>query len=157
MLSRQLQDFLSENHVPYDVINHPSTVTAQQTAQVAHVSGYQVAKTVIVKLDDKMAMAVLPAPEYLDLDLLKAVAGAKKVRLAHEYEFKNEFPGCEVGAMPPFGNLYHMDVFVEEELSENAEITFNAGSHTELIRIAYRDFEDLVQPKVVRMSHSYVS
>ena len=106
----------------------------------------------IVKLDGTMAMAVLPALARVDLDLLKDAAGAKKVELAGEDEFRDMFPGCELGAMPPFGNLYGMDVFVAESLAEDEEIAFNAGSHTELIKLAYKDFEKLVEPRVVEFS-----
>ena len=110
------------------------------------------AKTVIIKIDGKMAMAVLPASYRVDFDLLKKVTGAIKIELVSEQEFRDRFPGCEIGAMPPFGNLYDMEVFVAESLAEDEEIAFNAGSHTELIRMEYRDFERLVQPKVIKIS-----
>jgi Ala-tRNA(Pro) deacylase len=106
----------------------------------------------MVKIDGKMAMAVLPASCKVDFDLLKKAAGASTVGLASEQEFKNLFPECEIGAMPPFGNLYGMEVFVADALAEDEEIAFNAGSHTELIRLAYKDFERLVKPKVVKFS-----
>ena len=110
------------------------------------------AKTVMVKIDGKMAMAVLPAIYKVDFDLLKKFSGAGKVGLASEQEFKDMFPECEVGAMPPFGNLYGMEVFVAETLAEDEEIAFNAGSHTELIKLAYKDFEKSVKPKVIKFS-----
>jgi Ala-tRNA(Pro) deacylase len=99
-------------------------------------------------------MAVLPASYHVDLDLLKQAAGAKTAELASEREFKDLFPGCEVGAMPPFGNLYGMDVYSAEALAEDEEVAFNAGSHTELVRLKYKDFERLVQPKVVKLSRA---
>ena len=110
------------------------------------------AKTVMVKLDGKMAMAVLPASYQVDFGLLKKATGAKKVELAGEKEFQDIFPECDVGAMPPFGNLYDMDVFVAQSLTEDEEIAFNAGSHTELIRLSYSDFEKLVKPTILKFS-----
>jgi Ala-tRNA(Pro) deacylase len=110
----------------------------------------------MIKLDGKMAMAVLPASRQVDFDLMKEAVGAKKVELATESEFKDLFPECEVGAMPPFGNLYDMDVFAAARLAEDEEIAFNSGSHTELIKLAYKDFERLVNPKVLTFSASMV-
>ena len=106
----------------------------------------------MVKADGKIAMAVLPASHKLSLDHFKTITGASKVDLASEQDFKGSFSDCEIGGMPPFGNLYGMDVYVSETLSGDEEIAFNAGSHTELIRMAYKDFERLVHPKVVRIS-----
>ncbi len=83
---------------------------------------------------------------------MKKFSGASKVELTNEQDFKDMFPECEVGAMPPFGNLYGMEVFVAETLAEDEEIAFNAGSHTELIKLAYKDFERLVKPKVIKFS-----
>ena len=110
------------------------------------------AKTVMVKIDDKMAMAVLPASYKVSFRLLKTTAGASKVELANEQEFRDMFPEAEVGAMPPFGNFYGMEVFVDESLSQDDEIAFNAGSHTELIKLAYRDFERLVKPTLAKFA-----
>ena len=152
MPTTKVRQFLDSHHVKYVVIGHSPAYTAQEIAAAAHVPGRELAKTVLVKLDGKMAMAVLPASYRIDLDHLKKAAGAKKVELAGEQEFKDAFPGCELGAMPPFGNLYGMEVYVAASLSEDEEIVFNAGSHTELVRLAYRDFERLVKPKVVRFS-----
>ncbi len=106
----------------------------------------------VPKIDGKMAMAVLPAYYKIDFDRLNEAAGAETVELASEEEFKGLFPNCDVGAMPPFGNLYDIDVFVESHLAEDEEIAFNAGSHTELVRLWYKDFEQLVQPKVANFS-----
>ena len=147
---RQLKEFLDNQNIKYVTIGHSSAYTAQEIAASAHIPGKELAKTVMVKIDSKMAMAVLPASYMVDLDLLKQAAVASKVELAAEQEFKDKFPGCEVGAMPPFGNLYGMEVFAEQDLAEDKEIAFNAGSHTELIRLAYRDFERLVKPKVAK-------
>jgi len=114
-----------------------------------HIPGRTMAKTVIVQLDGQMAMAVLPANRKVVLQDLRDITGCERVTFASEDEFKGRFPDCEIGAMPPFGNLYGMEVFVAETLSHNDEIAFNAGTHTEVIRMAYGDFERLVQPKTV--------
>jgi Ala-tRNA(Pro) deacylase len=105
-----------------------------------------------VKVDGKLAMAVLPASFHIDFELLKDGLGARTVELATETEFKDRFPECELGAMPPFGNLFGMDTFVAESLREDEEIAFNAGTHTELLRLAFADFERLVRPKILRFS-----
>jgi Ala-tRNA(Pro) deacylase len=153
----KLKQFLDENNIKYVTIHHSRAYTMQKAAEYAHISGKEVAKTVMVKIDGKMAMAVLPAPEHVDLDLLKGAARARSVELAGEKEFKNLFPGCDVGAMPPFGNIYGLDVYVEEGLREDEMIAFRAGTHEELIEMAYRDFERLVKPRVVRLSTRYTA
>ncbi|MTI31165.1 aminoacyl-tRNA deacylase [Xanthovirga aplysinae] len=150
---RKLKEYLDERNIRYVTIHHSQAFTAQQIAASAHIRGKELAKAVIIKVGGKMAMCVLPASYMIDLNLLRQVTGANDVELASELEFKNQFPECEVGAMPPFGNLYGMDVYVAGILSEDEEIAFNAGSHTELIRMAYQDFERLVKPKVVRFAH----
>lgn len=149
---KKLREFLDRYNIKYVTISHSQAFTAQQIAASAHIPGKELAKTVMVKLDGKMAMAVLPASFQVDFDLLKEATGAGRVELAEEEEFKFLFPQCEIGAMPPFGNLYDMDVYVAETLTEDKEIAFNAGSHTELIRMAYSDFERLVKPKVMAFS-----
>ena len=149
---KKLKDFLDNQNIKYVTISHSPTYTAQEIAASAHIPGKVMAKTVMVKIDGKMAMAVLPASCKVDFDLLKKAAGASTVGLASEQEFKNLFPECEIGAMPPFGNLYGMEVFVADALAEDEEIAFNAGSHTELIRLAYKDFERLVKPRIVKFS-----
>jgi Ala-tRNA(Pro) deacylase len=149
---RKLKEFLDENRVKYVTISHSLAYTAQEIAASAHVPGKELAKTVIVKADGRMVMAVLPASLKLNFDLLASRMAAKKAELATEKEFKQLFPDCELGAMPPFGNLYGMDVFVAESLTEDKEIVFNAGSHTELIRLPYEDFSRLVKPNVVKLS-----
>ena len=146
---QKLKEFLDSRNVKYVTITHSASYTAQEVAASAHVPGKELAKTVVVKLDGKMALAVLPASFRVNLDLLKKTTGAGSLELATEDEFRDRFPGCDLGAMPPFGNLYDMPVYVSELLAEDDEIAFNAGSHTELIRLAYADFERLVQPKVL--------
>ncbi|MDH3430895.1 MAG: YbaK/EbsC family protein [Gammaproteobacteria bacterium] len=152
MPAQKLREFLDEHGIEYVTITHSPAYTTQRTAELTHIPGKELAKTVIVKLDDEFAMAVLPASFRIDLDYLKRGVEADVVEIASESEFKNLFPDCEVGAMPPFGNLYDMDVYVAEKLAEDEEIAFNAGSHTELIRMAYQDFEKLVSPNVIRIT-----
>lgn len=157
MPANKLRKFLDENNVKYVTIRHSSAYTAQEIAAKSHVSGKEFAKTVIVKIDGKMAMAVLPASYQVDFKMLKEIFGTDKVSLATEAEFKYLFPDCEVGAMPPFGNLYDMEVFVAETLAEDEQIAFNAGNHTEMIKMAYKDFERLVEPRVFKFSWKTVS
>jgi len=149
---KKLREFLDENNVKYVVISHSTAYTAQEIAASAHIPGKEVAKTVIVKLDGKMTMAVLPAPFKVDFDLIKEGTGAKDVELASEEEFKYLFPGCEIGAMPPFGNLYDMETIVAKSLTEDEDIAFNAGTHKELIKLSYKDFENAVKPKILKIS-----
>lgn len=149
---KKLREFLDAKAIKYVSIAHSMAYTAQEIAAASHIPGKELAKTVMVKLDEKMAMAVLPASYKVDFDLLKKASGAGKAELAGEAEFTELFPECEVGAMPPFGNLYGMEVFVAESLAEDEEITFNAGSHTELIKLKYKDFEDIVQPAKLKFS-----
>jgi len=145
----KLRDFLDAHHVKYTVITHSPTYTAQEAAASAHVRGRELAKTVIVAIDGRMAMMIEPASQWVHLARLKTATGAASVTLSDEWDFKDRFPDCEPGAMPPFGNLYGMDVYVAEALTKDEEIAFNAGSHTELIRMQYGDFANLVHPTVL--------
>ena len=149
---RRLKEFLDNKNIKYMTIFHSQAFTAQEVAAFAHIPGKELAKTVMVKIDGKMSMAVLSASDKVDFDSLKEAVGASKVELASEQEFIDLFPGCDIGTMPPFGNLYEMQVFVEESLTEDIEIAFNAGTYTELIRLSYKDFERLVKPTVVKFS-----
>lgn len=149
---KKLKEFLDSHKVKYVTIRHSLAYTAQEIAATAHIPGKELAKTVIIKIDGKMAMAVLPASYRVDFGMLKQAAGAKRVELASEEEFKNLFPECEIGAMPPFGTLYGMEVYVASSLAEDEEIAFNAGSHSELIKLSYKDFKELVKPKEVKFS-----
>lgn len=149
---QKLKEYLDLNKVKYVTISHSPAYTAQEIAARAHIPGKELAKTVIVEIDGHLAMAVLPASFQINFDRLKEAVGADSIRLADEKEFKELFPNCDPGAMPPFGNLYEMDVFVESHLTEDDEIAFSAGSHSELVRLAYSDFEKLVHPKVGNFS-----
>jgi Ala-tRNA(Pro) deacylase len=149
---QKLKELLDRHGVPYETIPHTTAFTAQEAAAAAHIPGRKVAKTVMVKLDGAMAMVVLEAPDHVHLDRLRAVAGAASVELASEPEFRTLFPDCEPGAMPPFGNLWDIPVFVDARLREDERIAFAAGSHRELVRMAYGDFERLVNPAVADLS-----
>jgi Ala-tRNA(Pro) deacylase len=148
----KVRAFLDEHHIKYVVISHSKAYTAQGIAAIAHIRGQELAKTVIVKLDGALAMAVLPASYQVDLLALKKEVGVKDAALASEREFKQHFPDCETGAMPPFGNLYGIPVYVDETLTRDKEIAFNAGTHFELIRMDYADFDRLVDPTVMEFS-----
>ena len=148
----KIQEFLDRNNVKYITLKHSPAYTAQEIAARAHISGNELAKTVMIKVNGQMAMAVLPAAFKISFEQLKSALGAEKVRLAYEQEFMDKFPDCEVGAMPPFGNLYGMEVYVAESLTKDEEIAFNACSHSELIKMSYKDFETLVKPKILRFS-----
>ncbi len=152
---KTLCDFLDNHNIRYLTMRHSPAITAQEVAEAAHIHGNEFAKTVIVNLDGKLVMAVLPASEKLDTELLATASQAKKAELANENEFKERFSDCEVGAMPPFGNLFDMDVYLEEGMTKNNKITFNAGNHTELIQMSMKDFQDILQPMVVRICKSY--
>lgn len=146
---KKLKEFLDSQKVKYICITHSPAFTSQEIAASAHISGKQLAKTVIAKVDDKMAMVVVPANEHVNFSALKKTAGVANADLASESEFKGKFPECEVGAMPPFGNLYDMPVYVAGDLAKQEHITFNAGSHSELLQMSYGDFSRLVGPKVI--------
>jgi Ala-tRNA(Pro) deacylase len=145
---KRLKEFLDENDVKFVSISHSQAFTAQEIAAAAHISGKELAKTVMVKLDGKLAMAVLPAPDQVSVSRLREITGAGNAEIASEEDFAGLFPGCDLGAMPPFGNLWDLDVFVDQRLREDEEIAFNAGSHTELLKLPYSDFERLVNPVV---------
>ena len=145
---KKLKDLLDKENIKYVSLYHSIAYTAQEIAASVHVKGKEMAKTVMIKLDGKMAMAVLPASHQVDFERLKGASGTQDATLATEKEFKDLFPGCDIGAMPPFGSLYGMNVFVSRALTQDKEIAFNAGSHYELIRLAYKDFERLVNPRI---------
>jgi Ala-tRNA(Pro) deacylase len=152
MALQQLEKYLQEHHVPYSTVAHRPAYTAQEIAAAAHVPGHELAKSVMVKLDDRLVMVVLSANERVNLALLRQATGAQDAALASEQEFRDRFPDCEVGAMPPFGNLFGFDVIVSESLTSDEEIAFNAGSHSELMRMRFEDYERLVHPRVARLT-----
>jgi len=153
MLSPRLHQFLDERHAPYATLAHHRTVTAHDTATATHVSEQQFAKTVMLKIDGAMAMLAMPAAYRVDITRLSRALGGATVEIATEDEFKAAFPDCELGAMPPFGHLYGMPVYVDARLSGHKEIVFNAGSHTDAVRMPYADFERLAEPQTLWMAH----
>jgi len=149
MPGRKVKEFLDAAGVKYVTVTHSEAFTAQEIAATSHISGSEIAKTVMVAIDGVMSMAVMTAPSEIDFHLLKKALGANRVELMDEDAFISRFPDCDTGAMPPFGNLYDMPVYVDSQLAADDEIAFNAGSHTELIRMAYADYERLVRPTVL--------
>jgi Ala-tRNA(Pro) deacylase len=152
MVLDRLTDYLDAHKLKYALIQHSPAYTAREVAVSAHIPFREVAKTVVLTIDEKHVLSVLPATEMVDLNLLRKALGTIAVRLTSESEFNALFPDCEVGAMPPFGNLFKMDVIVSESLAEDEEIAFNSGSHRDLIKMSYKDFERLVHPKVLPFS-----
>ena len=149
MPSPRLKEFLDQQNVKYITISHSLAFTSLDIAKSAHIPTKQLAKTVILKINGQASMVVSPAAYKIDIENLSAAFRGATIELADEEEFMHWFPDCEVGAMPPFGNLYDMDVYVAERLTENDDIAFNAGSHLEVIQMHYKDFETLVKPKLV--------
>jgi Ala-tRNA(Pro) deacylase len=146
---KRLTYYLDEKKVKYRIQKHKTAFTSMEVAARTHTPGKKVAKTVIMIIDDEMKMVVLPSTHKIDFDHIREALGAGYARLATEVEFENKFPDCELGAMPPFGNLYDMDTIVSESLTEQDEIVFDAGSHDEVMIMAYRDYEKLVKPLVL--------
>jgi Ala-tRNA(Pro) deacylase len=153
----KLREFLDSHNIKYLVLSHSLAYTAQGIAALAHVSGKKLAKTVIVKIDGVLAMAVIPASEHVDLDRLRTLTGAQTIEIATEREFKDAFPDCETGAMPPFGNLYDMPVYADESLAQHEEITFSAGTHRELVRMRWADLARLVNPTVDKLAYQHAA
>ena len=152
MAVAKLAEYLDTHKIRYVVISHSPAYTAQGIAGLTHISGRELEKTVIVKIDGNLAMAVLPAKFHVNLLSLKRAAAARSVMLASEEDFKDRFPECETGAMPPFGNLYGLAVYADTSLEKDKEIAFNAGTHRELIRMAWEDFKGLVQPRMMQFA-----
>jgi Ala-tRNA(Pro) deacylase len=152
MLAQKLTSLLERNRIHYKAFKHPTAYTAQGVASVMHVPGRQVAKTVVLEVDGKFVLAVLPAPCHVDLQRFREAAGATSVSLADEVEFRKLFPGCEPGAEPPFGHLYGLPTWVDASLAEDEFITFNGGSHDDAVRIRYEEFVQLAQPRVARFA-----
>lgn len=146
----RLKSFLDSNQIPYQSLSHATTYTAQGAAAVMQISGREIAKTVVLRTGEQEGetiLAVLPGPRHVKVDKLSSVVG-KPVRLATEAEFSSLFPDCELGAMPPFGSLYNLPVYVDESLSRDREIVFNAGTHHDAVRMSYEDFARLAKPRV---------
>lgn len=151
MINR-LKEYLDRNSIKYQIISHSAAYTAQEIAALVHIPGQQMAKVVMVQVDGKIIMTVLPASHVVDLRRIKELTGAQKVELSNEAEYSGLFEDCEAGAMPPFGNLYNMNVYVSTPLTEDKDIVFNAGNHRELVKLSYSDFHNLVKPEIASFS-----
>jgi Ala-tRNA(Pro) deacylase len=150
-IPKRLIDCLNEHKAQYEILQHAEAVTAQRIAQAEHVKGRHHAKVVIVKSGDQHLMIVLPADHQIDLEKVEKAIG-NAVFLSKEQEFKSRFPDCAIGAMPPFGNLYDLPTYVDKHLSEQDYIVFEAGTHTEAIKMNYRDYKKIVKPKVADLA-----
>lgn len=151
-VAKKTKEFLDKNAVKYLIISHSRAYTAQEIAASTHIPGKELAKSIIVKIDGELAMVVLPASYKINFEMLGSALGKKDVKLATEDDFKSVFPDCEIGAMPPFGNLYDVPVYMAKSLEDDVEIAFNAGTHTEVIRLAMDDYKRLVNPKIIKTS-----
>ncbi|MCX8072201.1 MAG: YbaK/EbsC family protein [Candidatus Binatia bacterium] len=149
----ELKELLDRAGVPYQVSQHPPAYTAQEVAEAEHVPGREVAKVVVIRGAQGFALFVAPAPYKVDLARVQTILGDPQAKLATEDEFRHLFPRCEVGAMPPFGNLFGLPVYVDPELARDETIVFNAGTHTQTVHMRYADFERLVQPTTVAFAH----
>jgi Ala-tRNA(Pro) deacylase len=149
----RLESYLRDNQVSFETHHHPTAFTAQEVAASEHTPGRMVVKVVMVLADGELIMLAMPAPYQADLGKVGEALGATEVRLAHEDEFASAFPDCEVGAMPPFANLYDLPVYVDEALAEDETIVVQAGTHTDTMRLEYADFERLVEPRVVGFAY----
>lgn len=152
LVNHTIKEYLDKHHVKYHNINHSPAYTAQEIAESAHISGQEMAKTVIVKLDGKLCMIVVPATKQIDFLSLKDELAVENASLASESDFVDLFPDCEVGTMPPLGELYNLDVYISEDLCENDNIAFNAGDYSDLVELKFKDFEKLVKPQHLHMN-----
>ena len=149
---RKLKEVLDQGRVSYQVYNHPLAFTSQEIAATQHMSGREMAKVVIVKVDGSFVMAVVPAGRLVNLRKVRTELKAEQASLATEDEFESLFPECEVGAMPPFGNLFGLPVYVDPSLEEDETIFFNAGNHVQTVKMKYKDFKALVRPSVMPLT-----
>ena len=149
---KKLKELFDEAKVSYEVYNHPLAYTAQEIAQRQHFSGDQMAKVVILKVDGKLVMAIITGSQKIHLPTVRTSLGVDEVNLATEDEFISRFPDCEIGAMPPFGNLFGLAVYVDPAVTKDESIYFNSGNHVQTVRIRYKDFERLVTPQVARLT-----
>jgi Ala-tRNA(Pro) deacylase len=148
-IPRNIREYLQANHISWHRKIHPLAITAQETAQAEHVPGRQFAKTVILTADDRFIMAVLPADTSIRFDKFQTALSCQRVLLASESDFVLKFPGCDRGAMPPFGSLFGMPVFCDKSLAKQFEIEFNGGAHTEIIRMPFSEFDLLENPTIL--------
>lgn len=152
MISRRLKALLEENGIPFEVVPHDPAYTAQQLAAGMHVPGREFVKAVVVRLDERYALAAVPAHRLVDVKALARLAGAARCKLATEAEFRDLFPECEVGAMPPVGRLYGLPTYVDEEVTRDESVVANAGTHAEAVRVRYEDLARVARPTVGRFA-----
>jgi Ala-tRNA(Pro) deacylase len=150
----RLETYLRENQVPFQEQQHEKAFSAQRIAESEHISSKKFAKSVVAVADGKMIQLVLPASYHADLERVRMALGAKDIALAHEKEFASVFPDCEVGSMPPFGNLYGLPVYVERSLTTEDTIVFPIGTYTDTMSVEYADFERLVHPQVLSFARA---
>lgn len=155
MVPRDLEEYLSKSNVWYEVRHHPRTMTAEELAQRENVDGHQVAKVVVMREGGKYFMMVLPASYFVDLREARRLSGHPNLHFATEGELQDAFPDCELGAMPPLGQMYHMPVYVEQDLAKDDVIEFNAGSHEDAIRMKYRDYEWMSHPRIMHFARNW--
>lgn len=149
----RIEQYLKEKGVRYEVLHHARAFTAQRVAQAEHIPGKMQAKVVVLHGNGKFYMAALPASHHVDFEMFKKVVG-HACQLATEAEFKDFFPDCEVGAMPPFGHFYNLPVLTDASLEEDDEIVFQAGTHTESVKMAWNDYVRLQRPTIAQFGHA---
>ncbi|MGD0462239.1 MAG: YbaK/EbsC family protein [Tepidisphaeraceae bacterium] len=149
MATRRIREFLIGNKIPYSSINHTCAYTAQEVAESSHVPGRCMAKVVVVWLDGKLAIVVVPATKVVDLAKLRRETGTLDARLAEEADFRDRFSDCQVGTVPPFGNLFGLETFLDRQMTNGEQFAFNAGTHRDIIVIQYSDYSRLVKPRIV--------
>jgi Ala-tRNA(Pro) deacylase len=148
-IAKRLKEYLEDNKVPYTHCTHRLAYTAQEVAAAQHVPGREMAKTIVLRVDDQFLLVILPAIMKIDMKALRDELPFKHVELASEREFASLFPDSETGAMVPFGNLYNLRVYVDKSLSLDEDIVFNAGTHVDTVKMKYGDFERLVRPQII--------
>ncbi len=156
-IPRRIREYLDSQDVPYEWLPHPQAFTAQEVAHSLHISGKRLAKTVIVDADGRVVMAVLPASHRLDVPEFRALLEARRLEMLPEGELAKIFPECDLGAIPPFGNLYGIDVWVDRSIADQGEIVFNAGTHVDAVRMKYSVYAKLAKPRVGRFSEIWAS
>ena len=156
-IPRRIRDYLDSQKAPYEWLPHPQAFTAQEVAHSLHVSGKRLAKTVILDADGRLVMAVLPASHRLIMPELKAALEVRRLEMLPESELAKIFPDCDLGAIPPFGNLYGIEVWVDRTVEESGELVFTAGTHVDAVRMKYSDYAELVKPHVGRFSELWAS
>ncbi|KEQ12145.1 aminoacyl-tRNA deacylase [Endozoicomonas numazuensis] len=149
MAEQRVVDYLDHHRVAFSTCRHPPAFTAQEIAEKAHISGHNLAKTVVVKLDGKLALCILPATERVNFSQLRHAAGSHTAELAAEEEFASAFGHCELGATPPFGDLFGLPVFAVDSLDKGSFVAFNSGDSSELLVMGWQDFHELVHPVVL--------